>query len=252
MACITDILSAFIWALCAVAPWLLAYYFVASVAFVLLRNTPCPCPGLWHAVSGAKPCIAPKEGRSRIWAGLEYGLSILPNACLPQMLLGMALAAGILLTVPWDYTFYEEHPLIESLEFIMLVLLAILMRLPACASLAGALALLAKGFSPGLALLFLLSSPAAKIACSEREPGVSRASYLAKTFTRLCLMEAPLLLIYLLLGALFPSVRHAGRLLGPPVLAISFTGQICGAMLCAIMLRLAMQRLINKNTKATK
>ena len=252
MVYIADILSAFIWALCSAAPWLLAFYLIASVAFVLLRNKPCPCPGLWHALSGAKPGIAPKESRSRIWAGLEYGLSILPNACLPQMLLGMALAAGILLTVPWDYTFYEEHPLIESLEFVMLVLLAILMRLPACASLAGALALMAKGFSPGLALLFMLSSPAAKIACGEREPGVSRTSYLAKAFLRLCILEAPLLLLYLLLGTLFPSVRHAGRLQGPPVLAISFTGQICGALLCAIMLRLAMLRILNKNTKGTK
>ena len=246
MGYLIDILSAFIWVVCASAPWLLAFYFVAAIVHTLRHGKTCPYPRVWKGISGLALPSCASENASPFWRGLTYGLNTLPGACIPQMLLGSLLATGILLTVPWDYTYYESSPIIETIEFVMLVLLAVLLRLPLCASLPGALALLAKEFSPGLALFYLLLSPFSILACEDRGADEPRLAYLRKVVPRLLLLDIPLALICFLLGCIFPNVRTAGRLLGPPVLCISVAGQVCGAILCALILRLAILRLIKK------
>lgn len=246
MGYLIDILSALIWVICSAAPWLLAFYLVAAIVHTLRDGKASIPPRMWKAISGMTSSSDTNKTSSPLWRGLEYGLSTLPGACIPQMLLGTLLAVGIMLTVPWDCTYYPSRPAIEVMEFVMLVLLAVLLRLPLCASLPGALTLLAKEFSPGLALFFLLLSPFSILACEERETDVPRLTYLRKAVPRLLLLDIPLALICFLLGCLFPNVRTAGRLLGPPVLGISITGQVCGAILCALMLRLAILRLIKK------
>ena len=246
MGYLIDILSAFIWVVCTSAPWLLAFYLVAAIVHTLRHGKTCPYPRVWQSISGMVTSSNGNEVASPLWRGLEYGLNTLPGACIPQMILGILLATGIMLTVPWDYTYYESSPIIETIEFVMLVLIAVLLRLPLCASLPGALALLAKDFSPGLALFYLLLSPFSILACEERGAGMSRFAYLKKVLPRLLSLDIPLALICFLLGFIFPSVRTAGRLLGPPVLCISVIGQICGAILCAVILRLAILRLIKK------
>ena len=247
MGYLIDILSAFIWVICTSAPWLLAFYLVAAIVHTLRHGKACPYPRIWQSISGMTvPQTCGNEDVSPLWRGLEYGLNILPGACIPQMLLGTLLATGIMLTVPWDYTYYESSPIIETIEFVMLVLIAVLLRLPLCASLPGALALLAKEFSPGLALLYLLLSPFSILACEARGADTPRIAYLKKVIPRLLALDIPLALICFLLGYLFPNVKTAGRLLGPPVMCISVTGQVCGAILCALILRLAILRLIKK------
>ena len=247
MGYLIDILSAFIWVVCTSAPWLLAFYLVAAIVHSLRPGKACPYPRIWQSISGmTAPQNSAKEVVSPLWRGLEYGLNTLPGTCIPQMLLGSLLATGIMLTVPWDYTYYESSPFIETIEFVMLVLIAVLLRLPLCASLPGALALLAKDFSAGLALFYLLLSPFSILACEERKADVPRIAYLKKVIPRLLSLDIPLALICFLLGWMYPNVRTAGRLLGPPVICISVTSQICGAILCALILRLAILRLIQK------
>ena len=246
MGYLIDILSAFIWVICTSAPWLLAFYFVAAIVHTLRHGKACTYPRVWQSISGMVSSSNENEVASPLWRGLEYGLNTLPGACIPQMILGILLATGIMLTVPWDYTYYESSPIIETIEFVMLVLLAVLLRLPLCASLPDALAILAKEFSPGLALFYLLLSPFSILACEVRRTDVSRIAYLKKVLPRLLSLDIPLALICFLLGCIFPSVKTAGRLLGPPVLCISVTGQVCGAILSALILRLAILRLIKK------
>ena len=246
MGYLIDILSAFIWVVCTSAPWLLAFYLVAAIVHTLRHGKECPYPRVWQGISGLPSPSNENRAASPLWHGLEYALNTLPGACIPQMLLGALLATGIMLTVPWDYTYYESSPAIETIEFVMLVLLAMLLRLPLCASLPGALALLAKEFSPGLALFYLLLSPFSILACEDRSAEVPRIAYLRKVLPRLLSLDIPLALACFLLGCLFPNVRTAGRLSGPPVLCISVTGQICGAILSALILRLVILRLIKK------
>lgn len=246
MGYLIDILSAFIWVVCTSAPWLLAFYVVAAIVHTLRHGKACTYSRVWQGISGMASPSNASEAASPLWRGLEYALNTLPGACIPQMLLGTLLATGIMLTVPWDYTYYESSPAIETIEFVMLVLLAVLLRLPLCASLPGALALLAKEFSPGFALFYLLLSPFSILACEDRSAGVPRIAYLRKVLPRLLSLDIPLAMVCFLLGCLFPSVRTAGRLSGPPVMCISITGQICGAILSALILRLVILRLIKK------
>jgi uncharacterized membrane protein YraQ (UPF0718 family) len=95
--------------------------------------------------------------------GLKYGFITLPRDIGKAMLLGLVIAAVISAFVPDDF-FAEKIPARGIGAMIVMMLLGIPVYVCATASVPVAAALIAKGVTPGVALVFLITGPATNAA----------------------------------------------------------------------------------------
>jgi uncharacterized membrane protein YraQ (UPF0718 family) len=108
-------------------------------------------------------CAGGKKITGRIVSGLKYGFVTLPRDIGKAMLVGLVIAAFISAVVPDD--FFAER-LLGTGFFAMVVMMLIGIPIYVCAtaSVPIAAALIAKGLSPGAALVFLITGPATNAA----------------------------------------------------------------------------------------
>ncbi|MHC4914390.1 MAG: SO_0444 family Cu/Zn efflux transporter [Planctomycetota bacterium] len=102
-------------------------------------------------------------GRGGVLGALKYGAIVLMRDLAPWLVVGLVLAGVIGGLVPEN--FFQDHNLGSGLlPMLLIVLLATPMYMCATASTPIAAALVAKGVSPGAALVFLLVGPATNVA----------------------------------------------------------------------------------------
>ena len=240
---LVDILSAFIWVMCQIAPWMLLFYLAAGL---FSQSAFFPRAGfaavLWEALSGVRASDPPVDesvdidgisgGKSAMYRAFNYGFSVMPCRSAVPLLLGLVLSSLVLLILPWDYCCYEMHFARKVVASLLAVALAIVLRMPLCAAIPVAIALFMKGF-PGLALVFLFLSPATRVAMGWKR---------FRSLLGVLLLSLPMFLLGLLLS--FLQIKRAGG--GTPVLGISVLCQICGAVLCALVIRGLMMMLLRR------
>ncbi len=107
-------------------------------------------------------CGGAKAGR-KIIAGLKYGFVTLPADIGKAMLVGLVIAAVISMVVPDDF-FAEKLLGTGIFAMIVMMLIGIPVYVCATASVPIAAALIAKGLTPGAALVFLITGPATNAA----------------------------------------------------------------------------------------
>jgi len=108
-------------------------------------------------------CCAAGDMSGRIVRGLKYGFVTLPRDIGKAMLVGLVIAAVISTVVPDDF-FAEKLLGTGIFAMVVMMLLGIPVYVCATASVPIAAALIAKGLSPGAALVFLITGPATNAA----------------------------------------------------------------------------------------
>ncbi len=108
-------------------------------------------------------CCAGGKGAGRLIRGLKYGFVTLPRDIGKAMLVGLVIAAIISVIVPDDFF---AGKLLGTGIFAMVVMMLVGIPVYVCAtaSVPIAAALIAKGLSPGAALVFLITGPATNAA----------------------------------------------------------------------------------------
>lgn len=107
-------------------------------------------------------CCSPKSGRGWIGRALHYGFVTLPQDIGRPLLIGVVIAGLIAAIVPED--FFREALGTGIAAMLVMMLLGIPVYVCATASVPIAVALIAKGVSPGAALVFLMTGPATNVA----------------------------------------------------------------------------------------
>lgn len=108
-------------------------------------------------------CCAKAGKTKKIINGLKYGFITLPRDIGKAMLIGLVVAALITALVPDDF-FAEKFVGTGLLAMIIMMIVGIPAYVCATASVPIAAALIAKGLSPGAALVFLITGPATNAA----------------------------------------------------------------------------------------
>ena len=108
------------------------------------------------------PCCAKHKPKPAIIRILRYGFIALPKDIAKAMIIGLIIAAAISAATPADYF----APLLGGgiIAMLVMMLLGIPVYVCATASVPIAAALIAKGASPGVALVFLMTGPATNAA----------------------------------------------------------------------------------------
>lgn len=107
-------------------------------------------------------CCSSNKKTGRIVRGLKYGFINLPRNIGRAMLIGLVVAALISALVPED--FFAKHLGKGFFAMVVMMFLGIPVYVCATASVPVAAALIAKGLTPGAALVFLMTGPATNAA----------------------------------------------------------------------------------------
>jgi len=108
------------------------------------------------------PCCAGTTGRGKLIQAIRYGFVTLPKDIAKPLLIGVAAAGVIAAIVPDDY--FAGILGGGILAMLVMMLLGLPVYVCATASVPVAAALIAKGVSPGAALVFLVTGPATNAA----------------------------------------------------------------------------------------
>ena len=103
-------------------------------------------------------CCNDGKKENRLMRAAKYGFVTLPRDIGKALLLGIAVAAAISAFVPND--FFQQYLPTGILSMLVMMAVGIPMYVCASASVPVAAALIAKGISPGAALVFLITGPA--------------------------------------------------------------------------------------------
>jgi uncharacterized protein len=146
-------------------------------------------------------CCVIEKKENRLLKAVKYGFVSLPRDIGKALMLGIVVAAAIAAVVPDD--FFQQYLPTGILSMLVMMAIGIPMYVCASASVPIAAALIAKGISPGAALVFLITGPAtngATIATVWKVLGWKNAvAYLFSI--AVCALAAGLLL-----DALFPDL----------------------------------------------
>jgi len=175
-------------------------------------------------------CCSSGNIASRVVRGLKYGFVTLPRDIGKAMLVGLVIAAFISAVVPDDF-FAEKLLGTGIFAMVVMMFLGIPVYVCATASVPIAAALIAKGLTPGAALVFLITGPATNAAgFTTIWKVLGGRTAIAYLFTVVvCALGAGLLLdmIFPTLGS---SVQAHIHRMGPSVL-----GHISAAALLAVL-----------------
>ncbi|UCG46677.1 MAG: SO_0444 family Cu/Zn efflux transporter [Phycisphaerales bacterium] len=156
-------------------------------------------------------------GGGRIVRGLKYGFVTLPRDIGRAMLLGLAVAAVISAAVPDD--FFADTLGTGLLAMVVMMFLGIPVYVCATASVPVAAALIAKGLTPGAAIVFLMTGPATNAASFitiwKVLGGRTAVTYLAAVAG--CALASGIVLDYIAASVSFKAMAHHGWMLPGPV-----------------------------------
>ena len=95
----------------------------------------------------------------RVISGMRYGFISLPSDIFVPLFQGLVVAAAIAVVIPPDFiaSYFASNTYIQ---FLMMLIISIPIYVCATASIPIAVALMAKGVSPGAAFVFLMAGPA--------------------------------------------------------------------------------------------
>jgi uncharacterized membrane protein YraQ (UPF0718 family) len=175
-------------------------------------------------------------GGNKLIKGLKFGFVELPADIGRAMLVGLAVAALISVVVPDDF-FAETLPAKGPVAMLAMMIMGIPVYVCATASVPIAAVLIAKGLSPGVALVFLITGPAtnaASLTTIWKVLGARTAGAYLFTVAFSAVGSG------LLLDAMFP---HLGSVVGSHIhrMAPSLIGQ-ASAVVLLIVLSLAVVR----------
>lgn len=108
------------------------------------------------------PCCAGDDGKSKVVRALEFGFVTLPRDIAKSLLVGLVIAGVIAAAVPAD--FFGTVLGAGIVPMLVMMVVGLPVYVCATASVPVAAALIAKGVSPGAALVFLLTGPATNAA----------------------------------------------------------------------------------------
>lgn len=170
-----------------------------------------PGVGVSAGAHGAEEYGASQSGRNRWLKVLHYGFVVLPRDLATALMVGVMVAGFIAVAIPDDFF----APVLGSGVIGMLVMLAVGIPMYVCAtgSVPIAAALMAKGISPGAALVFLMTGPAtnaATIATLWKVMG-ARTTVLYLLAVAMCSLGFGLVLDSMLLGSASLSLHHYGH-----------------------------------------
>ena len=167
-------------------------------------------------------CCGGKE-TGKLTRGLKYGFVTLPRDIGRAMLIGLVLAAVISVLVPDDFLAEKLRMGKGILPMVVMMLLGIPVYVCATASVPVAAALIAKGLTPGAALVFLMTGPATNAAAfATIWKGLGPRTALTYIITVAgCALAAGILLDYAAGGADFDVASKAGWMLPAYVKHIS-------------------------------
>jgi uncharacterized membrane protein YraQ (UPF0718 family) len=166
-------------------------------------------------------CCAEKEQRSKLIRALEHGFVTLPRDIGKAMFIGLIVAGAISAAVPDD--FFAPFLGGGILAMIIMMILGIPVYVCATASVPVAAALIAKGVSPGVAMVFLMTGPATNAAAfATIWAGLGKrtaVTYIATVAG--CAIAAGLLLDEIVQGIGGDTVFRMGWMLPPVVKNVS-------------------------------
>jgi uncharacterized membrane protein YraQ (UPF0718 family) len=116
-----------------------------------------------QALACSDECCDDKQETGKLARGLKYGFVTLPRDIGKAMLVGLIIAAAISAFVPDDF-FAEKLPATGIAAMLIMVVLGVPVYVCATASVPVAAALISKGVTPGVALVFLITGPATNAA----------------------------------------------------------------------------------------
>jgi hypothetical protein len=186
------------------------------------------------------PCCALK-GPHKLLAALKYGFVTLPRDIAAAMLVGLVVAAAISALVPKDFFAEKLGTGIGA----MLVMMAVGIPVYVCAtaSVPVAAALIAKGLTPGAAMVFLMTGPATNAAAFATVWKVlgRRTAIIYVLTVAACALGAGVLLDFIGVGLRLPVVSHCGWMLPEYVKHIS-AGVLLGVLAYGLSGRLVDSR----------
>ncbi len=189
---------------------------------------------LWKAPqAGSPPPLRPPEGPNlgtiagHVW---RYGFIEIADDILFSLLVGIALGGLLFLALPADLM---EHEYARWISYPVMVLFSLPLYICASASTPIAAALIAKGFSPGAALIFLMTGPATNtgtIAVILSQFGRRFAGiYVGVVIVLTVLFGVAFDLLLLAVG--FEIVAHLGVAESPGLAALQWGGALALAVL---------------------
>lgn len=182
-------------------------------------------------------CCVPKQDGNKMVEALRYGFVTLPRDIGLSMFIGLAIAGAIAAFVPSD--FLERTIGSGIAPMLIMMLMGIPLYVCATASVPIAVAMIAKGISPGAALVFLMTGPvtnAAAIATIWKVLG-KRTAIVYLITVAICALAAGFLLDHTF-TVLHASPEHAGHGFFPEIFkTISATGLIAVLLVSSIIKR---------------
>lgn len=194
---------------------------------------------------GADECCQGRGPKDKIIGALKYGFVTLPRDIGRAMLFGLVVAAFISTVVPDDF-FVEKLPVGGLVAMFAMMLMGIPVYVCATASVPIAAALIAKGLTPGVVLVFLITGPATNAASFTT---IWKVLGRRTAIVYLCTVVICAIGSGLLLDAMFPQLASAVRShihhMEP-----SLAGQISAVMLLIVLGFAAFSR--GRDTGATR
>jgi uncharacterized membrane protein YraQ (UPF0718 family) len=113
------------------------------------------------AGAGEEKCSC-SEPRAKVMDALKYAFITMPKDMAPSLVFGILAAAAISALVPGD--FFASFGATGIWAYLVITLIAVPLYVCSTGSIPLALAMINSGFSPGCALVFLISGPATNVA----------------------------------------------------------------------------------------
>ncbi len=190
--------------------------------------------GAGKEATGVEPCreiCCSKEGSpSRVVRALRYGFLTLPRDIGRPLLLGLVIAGVITVLVPDD--FFARHLGSGLSAMVVMMLVGLPVYVCATASVPIAAALIAKGVSPGAALVFLTTGPATNAATVAT---IWKIMGFRTAVTYLVTVAATALLSGFALDALFTTTNATVAPIAREMLPLWFRS-LCAVALLAVLL----------------
>lgn len=182
----------------------------------LLGKTPADSPVL-SSPQSADNCCAGKKKKVKVFSALKYGFVTLPKDIGRAMFVGLVIAAIISAAVPDD--FFASILGTGIFAMVVMMFLGIPVYVCATASVPVAVALIAKGLTPGAVLVFLMTGPATNAAAFATIWKVlgTRTALIYLITVAACALAAGILLDYIAAGVSFAIVSRPGWMLPPAI-----------------------------------
>ena len=191
------------------------------------------------AGAGEAQCSCP-EPRAKVTDALKYAFITMPKDMAPSLAFGILAAAAISALVPGD--FFASFGATGVWAYLVITLIAVPLYVCSTGSIPLALAMINSGFSPGCALVFLMSGPATNVATV-----VTMRRYLGTKAIAAYLFA--IVAVAWTAGAIVDAGFGRETIMGQmphDMSHVSIFGAICAVILFALVLRGLFARLMDR------